>query len=436
MSRLLLAWLLMVPLVVLAVHMQFSFMNGIRNSDEGQMLATQITAPDNGMLPIVRVFFYPTYVMIAWLLFANQARVRRIALQYKPALLICGIVLSSVTWSQAPRSSLNCGFYYFVDTLFAFYLLVAFNLEELMDLTMMLGSTVAVLSAVMIVGFPQYGLMHLTNHLNEWQGIFSQKNVAAYTCVFLLTPVCNRRILRPSCALYAGTILLFIFMTHSVTAIVIVPVYVVFTMCLPFYRRAALRSVVFLLVATILLAVMLALLLFDKAPQLALFFGRDLTLSGRTDMWALLLQSAQKRPLLGYGYAAFWTGMDGESGQFYMATHWFVAYAHNGFLEILLQVGLIGLAAVVFMIVKAIADAFVCVRNENSEGIDWLVGLLFLTLLYNLDEGTILYPHSLVSVFFVITCGGLTMARARIPGRTRNVKASLGYEKVDSVDHA
>jgi O-antigen ligase len=421
MSQLLLAWVLMVPLVVLAVHMQFSFLHGLSNSDEGQTLASQLAAPDDGMGNVYRGLLYSAYVVVGWLIFTNLPRVLRAISECKPALLVCGIVLASAIWSQEPRISLHDGRYYFLDTFFAFYLLTAFSLEELMELMMMLGTTLAILSAVMIVAFPQYGLMHQTAHLNNWQGIFSHKNVAAENYVFLLTPVCNRRIFQPRCMVYAGIILLFIAMAHSVTAIVACALYVVFMMCLPFFRRMSLRSMVFLIAASILMTVLSAFLLIGMTPQLAGFLGRDLTLTGRTDIWALLLQSAHKHPLLGYGYQAFWTGMDGESGQVYMTLHWIFTSAHNGFLEILLQVGMIGLAAVLLMLLKAMANAFVCVRNEDSAGIDWLVGLLFLTLLYNFDESSLLFPHTLVSVIFVMACGGLAMARARVRERASAV---------------
>jgi hypothetical protein len=48
------------------------------------------------------------------------------------------------------------------------------------------------------------------------------------------------------------------------------------------------------------------------------------------------------------------------------------------------------------------------VRRNGDVGTDWLAGLIFLTLAYNLDEGTILFTHSLVSVFFVLACIGLS----------------------------
>jgi O-antigen ligase len=435
MPQLLLAWLLMVPLVVLAVHTQFSFLNGLRNSDEGQGLASQMTAPDEGMGIFFRVFTHLVYAVLVWLIGTHLSRVLRAISQCKPTLLVCGIVLASVIWSQDPAVSLRCGLYYLVDTLFAFYLLTAFSLEELMELMMMLGTALAILSVVMIVAFPEYGLVQQTAHHGVWQGIFSEKNDAAKNWMFLLTPVCNRRIFQPRSMLYAGMILLFLGMTKSATAIVAFAVYVAFMMCLPFFKRLSLRSVAFSIAAAVLMTVLSASVLIEMAPQLTGLLGRDLTLTGRTDIWAVLLQSVQKQPVLGYGFSAFWTGMMGESGLVYMTIHWNFAYAHNGFLEVLLQVGMIGMAAVALMLLQAAANALVCVRNEASAGVDWLVGLFFLTLLYNIDEGTMLFPHSLVSVIFVMTCGGLAMARARLHERVC-AAGTVGGRAIGAVGHA
>jgi len=77
----------------------------------------------------------------------------------------------------------------------------------------------------------------------------------------------------------------------------------------------------------------------------------------------------------------------------------------------------------------------VCVRNEASLGVEWLAGLVFLTLLYNIDEGTMLFSRSLMSVIFVVTCGGLAMARAQRQERVR-AAASAGRRVVEAVGHA
>ena len=68
--------------------------------------------------------------------------------------------------------------------------------------------------------------------------------------------------------------------------------------------------------------------------------GKDPTLTGRTTIWRAVVVAAMKRPLLGYGYKAFWTGLQGESGNVLMSNGWSFAQAHNGFLEVWLDCAL------------------------------------------------------------------------------------------------
>jgi O-antigen ligase len=269
----------------------------------------------------------------------------------------------------------------------------------------------------MVFAFPEYGLVQQTAHHGVWQGIFSEKNDAAKNWIFLLTPVCNRTIFKPLSMLYAGVILVFLGMTHSVTAVVVLAVYLLFMMCLPYLRRLSKREALVVAMVIVSAVFVFLFILSQVAPQIAGLLGRDYTLTGRTEIWAVLLQSVQKHPMLGYGYSAFWMGMTGESSLVYMTIHWNFAYAHNGFLEVLLQVGLVGLAAVLLMLLQAAANGAACVRESNRVGTTWLLGLVILTVLYNIDEGTLLFYRSLMSVIFVMTCGGLAMARARLRER-------------------
>ena len=101
----------------------------------------------------------------------------------------------------------------------------------------------------------------------------------------------------------------------------------------------------------IVLAVLPALVYFSPGG-LATFvgqFGRDVTLTGRTDLWADLLK-IPLNPILGAGYKSFWLGP-------YVAQIWQKYYfhpnqAHNGYLETYLQGGLLGLGVLLLMVVS------------------------------------------------------------------------------------
>ena len=69
--------------------------------------------------------------------------------------------------------------------------------------------------------------------------------------------------------------------------------------------------------------------------------GKDPTLTGRTDIWGYVIPFIYQRPLLGWGYAAFWSTQDPAAWEIANALRWFSPQAHNGLLEILLSGGLV-----------------------------------------------------------------------------------------------
>jgi O-antigen ligase len=160
--------------------------------------------------------------------------------------------------------------------------------------------------------------------------------------------------------------------------------------------------------------------------------GRDITLTGRTAIWATLMTSVHKHWLLGYGFHAFWLGLRGESARVLVATHWIFGYAHNGMLEIVLQLGLAGLVVFLITFLHAIKDAFVCVRAGRSASVDWYIGILILAAFYNITEETVLWPNDLLSILYVAACCGLSVTARRIKAYSQSVALHEMAEITDS----
>jgi exopolysaccharide production protein ExoQ len=405
--QLVLAWVLLFPLLYLTVHGRPSFQQSSMSVDDQLSLAANAMSTEQDSKGVI---FYSLYLAYGVVLYVCLKQARRMWQQLSlcwPVLGLALLAMASALWSQVPMVSFRSGRYYVLDTIFACLLVVSFETEELMTLVMMLGMSVAALGLAVVVFFPQYGIVHDSAHTGVWRGIFSEKNDAAKNLVFLLTPVCNRRILRPISLAYGTLVFFMILMTRSATAVSILAIYVAFVVGLTLLRRMKSRDASFSVMFTAVLLMVMGIVGYFEFARIAALLGRDPTFTGRTDIWLALSESIKKRPLLGYGYSAFWTGLDGESGKLYAQLHWFFTYAHSGVLEICLQLGFVGLAAVAYMLAKAIRNTFYVVRRDSGVGVEWLAGLLFVTLLYNVDEGTILFPHMLVSVFFVIAYVGL-----------------------------
>lgn len=143
-------------------------------------------------------------------------------------------------------------------------------------------------------------------------------------------------------------------------------------------RRPALIHV---MVAGIVALSVIALF-FDSSGDLVKTLGRNSTLTGRTDIWRIVLQLSQPRPLLGTGFESFWMGdrlttMDRfEKG---------IQEAHNGYLEVYANLGWVGVILLAALIVTGYRHAMMTYRRDRTLGSIKLA--LFATgIIYSLTE--------------------------------------------------
>jgi exopolysaccharide production protein ExoQ len=135
-----------------------------------------------------------------------------------------------------------------------------------------------------------------------------------------------------------------------------------------------------------------------------------------------VLDSIAKQPMLGYGYQAFWLGLEGESYRVILAVSWMLAQAQNGFLDIMLENGAAGLAIVLLVFGFAFRDAVVCLLRSRDttqlRAVEWYLIIVILTLVYNLDESFLFDPKHLGSMIFLLACIGLKTERLRLRAAT------------------
>lgn len=106
--------------------------------------------------------------------------------------------------------------------------------------------------------------------------------------------------------------------------------------------------------------------------NIAISLGKDPTLTGRTEIWEILLNKIHDRPF-GYGYNGFWQPWRGLANPGMGITPGFSQYeaphAHNGFIEIGLQLGYLGFAifSAIFLLllVKSLIRLFPATAKEN-----------------------------------------------------------------------
>ncbi|HEY0035861.1 MAG TPA: O-antigen ligase family protein, partial [Longimicrobium sp.] len=154
--------------------------------------------------------------------------------------------------------------------------------------------------------------------------------------------------------------------------------------------------------------------------QILTGMGKDPTLTGRTDIWDALITSIGQQPLLGYGYNGYWLGKEGPAAETLAAIGWETPSAHNGFLEVCLQLGLVGMGIVLFLYLGWFRRAFAAIRRTTTSDGLWPAVYAAFILLYNLTESVLLERNNLYWVLFVaVACSPLLRAEAEPTARRR-----------------
>jgi O-antigen ligase len=126
--------------------------------------------------------------------------------------------------------------------------------------------------------------------------------------------------------------------------------------------------------------------------------GKDPSLSGRVDIWEAVIEKIGEQPWLGYGYSAFW--LPGGGAEYvWKAVGDKPAHSHNGFLNLSLDLGLIGLAFFSLSLLFFWFKSLNLIRLTNSsEGLLPAIYVTFL-FLFNQTESTIINYRS---IFWVL----------------------------------
>jgi exopolysaccharide production protein ExoQ len=163
---------------------------------------------------------------------------------------------------------------------------------------------------------------------------------------------------------------------------------------LPGFARAP--STPHLVTGGIVVAVFTVVLL-NAGTGLVAAMGRDTTLTGRTELWDTLLTMTVD-PLFGAGFESFWLGQRVER---LWATYWWrPRQAHNGYLEVFLNLGWAGVLMILVVIAGGYRNVTAMFRTDPAAGSLGLA-LLVVALTYNLTEAAFKMMHPVWIAFLL-----------------------------------
>jgi len=241
--------------------------------------------------------------------------------------------------------------------------------------------------------------------VGNWRGIHSHKNEAGAFCA--LASIVFVNLIIEGRSTIVGPVLTtaslgFLYMTMSKTSggfvVAAMLLSVVIIYC---YRNPTLRLTLFV---AVLSASLLGLTAFgDRTTDLVSLFEDPSSLTGRVQIWPVLLRYASGHLLLGSGYGSFWAIGD-TSPILEFGTGWLtsITHAHNGYLDVLVQTGLVGLTLSITGLVLA-PLRILLTRPLTASRSRWLLGaILTFCWLHNLLETSLLDRANIVWVTMLI----------------------------------
>ena len=352
----------------------------------------------------------------------RRQAVRRVSMQMKLVTSFPILALLFFPVSQQATRTISSGALLLAAILLMYYLMSRYQFDELLELFLILGTGTIVASIVFALALPQYGLDRMGGHSTAWKGIFSAKNYLGDMAVFFLTMAVSYRgrtsFLRSVRASQIVFCLVAIAFSRAATAYLLTAIYVVYFVIMKTLHRFRKKDYFVLCLLLFGVLCVIAVMIVATPDLLLTVLGKDSSLTGRTGIWSAVIDSISRRPLLGYGYQAFWLGLEGESYQVILAVSWLLAQAQNGFLDVTLEMGAAGLAIVVLVFGFAFRDAGACLFRSRDDAqlraVEWYLAVVLLTLICNFDESFLFEPKHLGSMIFVIACVGLKQEWVRL----------------------
>ncbi len=319
-----------------------------------------------------------------------------------PNCVIVAAVFASVTWSVRPNLTSQYLLPLLAATSFAVYVAGRWSLQELLDC--LLAAFVFVVAATLV----NEAIESVTGgggiHALEVNGWFTSRNHLG-RCMGLALLTAAAAAYAPGrrgVALVVGVLsTAMLIAADSRAATLVAPACLLgfFGLCL--VQRTS-RWAVPLSAATIACGLLVAFGVARHAEQVFGWMGRDATLTKRTVLWGLLADHWSQRPWLGYGYGAFWSGGEGPSGEVARQLGYYPWHAHNGFLQLGLDLGILGIALFVPLLIFYLSRALRVGLDSGVRWGLWPAAYLGYFVLSNLAEAELVRHDSLYWVLYLV----------------------------------
>lgn len=330
------------------------------------------------------------------------------------------LALTSITWSADPGATLSRYVSYSATVLVSFaFCLAGWHRKRFQNVVRPLLTLLLAGSLIYIVMLPEYAIDF---DKAGYHGLSGQKNQFGELCAFgtllwmhawISGEVKSSRVLAGAAVGWTC-----LWLSKSSTAL-LTTVFASWLMLMLLRTSPAVRRYTpYLVTVFACLVIAYALAVLQLVPGLATVLlgpitaitGKDMTFSNRAMIWDIVKEHAQLHPILGTGYGAYWTGATPASPSYiFMSRMYFwPSEAHNGYLDVVNDLGFVGLICLLGYLTLYIRQSLQLFRIDRPQGALYLA-LFFQQAMTNLSESCWFSPMGILPVF-IMTLATCTLA--------------------------
>ncbi|MBD2435783.1 O-antigen ligase [Nostoc sp. FACHB-110] len=351
----------------------------------------------------IQLLFFLNFLISFVLLVLRWKKVVKILSQDRYITIIIGLCFLSLLWSAAPTSTLVRSVAILGNTLFGIYLATRYSFKQQLQILVWTCGIAIFMSFLFAVALPRYGL-ESGIHAGAFRGIYAHKNLLGRvmvfsSVVFLINATENSK----NRLLFSGgfllSVILLILSKSSSSLVNFAVIFIMFFMLRTLLLRYDLLFPVLFLLTIV--GQISGLLLINNADSILSSLGKDSNLTGRTPLWNAVLDMIWQRPWLGYGYSGFWGGGYRESAYIELVTGWNPPHAHNGFLDICIDLGLLGLSIFLIGFLINFLKGLAWLRISRTAASFWPVMYMIYFWLTNQTESALLRQNEFYWLIYV-----------------------------------
>jgi len=362
-------------------------------------------APDN---PLARQLWFPVYGLVLLLSIRALPQLIRAA-TFSPLIVVSILWIGlSYFWSELPDVTFRRTIALTMGTIFGLALAARYDWGQLVQRVAFVFVLLAIVSVLMAVLMPNQAIMQ-DIHAGAWRGPWVEKNYLGGNMVRGLIAAMCAFAMRPDRGWFwiPGGILCFalVILSTSKTALLAALLSIGLFIAIRIFRRLPVLRIPLMYFSIMAIAAFTTAILAFPEEMFGII-GKDPTLTGRTEIWALLVESIKERWVMGYGYGAFWQEPLGPSFEVRNVLEWGVPTAHNGWIDIWLSCGVV---IVALFGIHFIVSLLLAINRLKRGGVETYWAILFIAsfFFFSMSESTILAQNDLTWALFVATCAKL-----------------------------